>query len=68
MLDKELLEILACPKCKSEKKVTDEAGNEKTEQIELEYDEKTHLKNQSLKIMCIIHDAYDKLSFSIRKE
>jgi len=36
--------------------------------FELEYDEKTHLKNQSLKIMSIIHDAYDKLSFSIRKE
>ena len=38
MLDKELLDILACPKCKSEKKVLDEAGNEKCEQIELEYD------------------------------
>ena len=39
MLDKELLDILACPKCKSEKKVTDNGGNETTEQIELEYDQ-----------------------------
>lgn len=38
MLDKELLDILACPKCKSEKKVVDEAGNEKIVQIDLEYD------------------------------
>ncbi len=38
MLDEELLAILACPKCKSEKKTIDEAGNEKIEQLELEYD------------------------------
>lgn len=38
MLDNELLAILACPKCKSEKVVTDEAGNKKTEQLDLEYD------------------------------
>lgn len=38
MLDKELLAILACPKCKSEKKVVDEAGNEKIIQTDLEYD------------------------------
>ncbi|MFC1513442.1 Trm112 family protein [candidate division KSB1 bacterium] len=39
MLNKEFLDILACPKCKSEKKIVNEKGEEETEEIDLEYDE-----------------------------
>ena len=38
MLDKELLDILACPKCKSEVKEKDENGKEVVKVIDLEYD------------------------------
>jgi len=44
MISKELLDILACPKCKSEVKEKDEKGNEIVKQIDLIYDE----KNQKL--------------------
>ncbi len=44
MLDKELLDILACPKCKSEIIEKNEDGKEEKKQINLEYDE----KNQKL--------------------
>jgi len=58
MLDDELLKILACPKCKSEKQYTDEAGNIKTEQLELEYDR----ENQKL----ICHNC--RLSYRIEDD
>lgn len=38
MLDKELLDILACPKCKSEVKEKDDKGNEVVKIVDLEYD------------------------------
>lgn len=38
MLNQELLDILACPKCKSERKKVNEKGEEEVEQIDLEYD------------------------------
>ena len=44
MLNKELLDILACPKCKGEVKEKDETGKEVIKQIDLIYDE----KNQKL--------------------
>ena len=44
MLDKELLDILCCPKCKGKAIVRNESGNEVEKRIELEYDE----KNQKL--------------------
>jgi hypothetical protein len=40
MLDKELLEILACPKCKGKSIIKNDAGKEIERQIDLEYDEK----------------------------
>ena len=42
MLSKELLEILACPKCKSEVKEKDESGKEVVKQIDLVYDQKNN--------------------------
>jgi len=44
MLSKELLDILACPKCKSEVKEQDDTGKEIVKQVDLVYDE----KNQKL--------------------
>ncbi|NVM04592.1 MAG: Trm112 family protein [Candidatus Helarchaeota archaeon] len=44
MLDKELLEILACPKCKGKAVVKDESGKEEIKQVDLEYD----VENQRL--------------------
>ena len=40
MLNQELLDILACPKCKGKAVVRDESGKEEIEQTDLEYDEK----------------------------
>ena len=44
MLSKELLDILACPKCKGEVREIDENGNEVIKQINLIYDK----ENQKL--------------------
>jgi len=38
MLNQELLDILACPKCKSEQKTVNEQGEEVVKEIDLEYD------------------------------
>ncbi len=43
MLNQELLDILACPKCKSEKKVNNEQGEEEIQEIDLEYDKDKNL-------------------------
>ncbi len=43
MLNQELLDILACPKCKSEKKVNNEQGEEEIQEIDLEYDKNNNL-------------------------
>ena len=43
MLNQELLDILACPKCKSEKKVNNEQGEEVIQEIDLEYDKDNNL-------------------------
>jgi len=43
LLNQELLDILACPKCKSEQTVKDAEGNEETKQVDLEYDREKNL-------------------------
>jgi len=58
MLDKELLDILACPKCKGKAVVRDERGKEEIKQSDLEYDE----KNQRL----ICHNC--RLKFKIEDD
>ena len=39
MISKELLDILACPQCKGEKKEVNESGEEVTTSVDLEYNE-----------------------------
>jgi len=58
MLDKELLDILACPKCKGKMVVRNESGKEEIKQYDLEYDE----KNQRL----ICHNC--RLKFKIEDD
>ncbi len=58
MLDKELLDILACPKCNGKIVVRDESGKEEIKQTDLEYDE----KNQRL----ICHNC--RLKFKIEDD
>ncbi len=58
MLDKELLEILACPKCKGEIIIKNEDGTEEKKQADLEYDK----ENQRL----ICHNC--KLKYKIEDD
>lgn len=58
MLNQELLDILACPKCKGKTVVKDESGKEEIKQTDLEYDE----KNQRL----ICHNC--RLKFKIEDD
>lgn len=43
MLNQELLEILACPKCKSEKKTVNDQGVEEIQEFDLEYDKENNV-------------------------
>jgi len=43
VLNQELLDILACPKCKGEQKTVNERGEEVVKEIDLEYDKENNV-------------------------